>query len=86
MSKAYILEGTQKEYLLVIKLEDEKAVHKVIDTLFASRNESMKALATELEKSLNDSVSGGDPSKAGSKNKSKSTNSNNSRRRKAKDS
>lgn len=84
MSKGYVLKGTENEYLLVIRAEDEKAVHKVIDTLSNSKVSYIKELAIELEKSLHDN--GRDSSKAGSKNKSKATISNNSKRRKTEDS
>ena len=84
MSKAYILKGTQEEYLLVIRTEDEKAVYKIIDLLATSKNEQVQQLAIELEKSMNDN--GRDSSKAGPKDKSKSTVSNKNQRRKTKDS
>jgi hypothetical protein len=83
MAQSYILKGTENEYLLVIRAEDEKAIYNIIDFLATSRNEQIKELAIELEKSMNDN--GRDSSKAGSKNKSKSTISNNSKRRKTKD-
>ena len=83
MAQSYILKGTENEYLLVIRAEDEKAIYNIIDFLVTSRNEQIKELAIELEKSLHDN--GRDSSKAGSKNKSKSTTSNNSKRRKTKD-
>jgi len=83
MADSYVLKGTENEYLLVIRAEDEKAIYLVIDALSASRNEQIKEVAVELEKSLHDN--GRDSSKAGSKNKSKITTSNNSKRRKAKD-
>jgi hypothetical protein len=85
LAKSYILKGTENEYLLVIRAEDEKAIHKIIDHLYSSRSVEIKEVATELEKSLNEDVDRGDTSKARSKNKSKSTNSNNSGRRKTKD-
>ena len=84
MSQAYILKGTQEEYLLVIRTEDEKAVYKIIDFLATSKNEQVRQLAIELEKSMNDN--GRDSSKAGPKDKSKSTVSNKNQRRKTKDS
>ena len=83
MARSYVLKGTENEYLLVIRAEDEKAIYNIIDFLLTSRNEQFKELAIELEKSLNDS--GRDSSKTRSKNKSKSTTSNTSRRRKTKD-
>jgi hypothetical protein len=84
MAQSYILKGTENEYLLVIRAEDEKAIYSIIDFLATSRNEQVKELAIELEKSMNDN--GRDSSKAGSKNKSKSTISNNGKRKKTKDS
>ena len=84
MGHSYVLKGTENEYLLVIRAEDEKSIYAVIDTLASSRKEEIQKLAEELEKSLNDS--GRDSSKAGSKNKSKSANSNKGRSRKTKDS
>ena len=85
MSKAYVLRGTENEYLLVVKLEDEKSVLKIIEFLSSSRTEFIKELASELGKSLNDNDSGRDTSKTRSKNKSKSPTGNNRGRRKAKD-
>ena len=83
MAQSYILKGTENEYLLVIRAEDEKAIYNIIDLLVTSRNEQIKELAIELEKSLHDN--GRDSSKARPKNKSKTTTSNNSKRRKTKD-
>jgi hypothetical protein len=85
LATSYVLKGTENEYLLVIKAEDEKAIQKIIDHLYSSRNAEIKEVATELEKSLNEDVNRRDISKVRSKNKSKSSNSNNSGRRKAKD-
>ena len=84
MAQSYILKGTENEYLLVIRAEDEKAIYNIIDFLATSRNEQVKELAIELEKSMHDN--GRDSSKAGSKNKSKAATSNNSKRKKTKDS
>ena len=84
MADSYVLKGTENEYLLVIRTEDEKAIYFVIDALSASRNEQIKEVAVELEKSLHDN--GRDSSKIRSKNKSKTAVSNDSKRRKAKDS
>ena len=84
MANSYVLKGTENEYLLVIRTEDEKAIYFVIDALSASRNEQIKEVAVELEKSLHDNVR--DSSKIRSKNKSKTAVSNDSKRRKAKDS
>jgi hypothetical protein len=83
MVQSYILKGTENEYLLVIKSEDQKIIYSIIDLLATSRNKQVRELAIELEKSMNDN--GRDSSKAGSKNKSKSSNSNNNKRRKTKD-
>ena len=83
MAQSYILKGTENEFLLVIRAEDEKAIYNIIDLLVTSRNEQIKELAIELEKSLHDI--GRDSSKARPKNKSKTTTSNNSKRRKTKD-
>lgn len=84
MADSYVLKGTENEYLLVIRAEDEKAIYLVIDALLASRNEQIKEVAIELEKSLYDNRR--DSSKTRSKNKSKTAVSNDSKRRKAKDS
>jgi len=84
MADSYVLKGTENEYLLVIRAEDEKAIYLVIDALSASRNEEIKEVAIELEKSLYDN--GRDSGKAGSKNKVKTSTSNNSKRTKTKDS
>jgi hypothetical protein len=86
MSKAYVLRGTENEYLLVVKLEDEKSVLKIIELLSSSRTEFIKELASELGKSLNDNDSGRDSGKARPKNKSKGSIGNNGGRRKTKDS
>ena len=83
MAQSYILKGTENEFLLVIRAEDEKAIYSIIDLLATSRNEQVKELAIELEKSLHDN--GRDSGKARSKNKSKVADSNSSKRRKAKD-
>ena len=83
MAQSYILKGTENEFLLVVRAEDEKAIYTIIDLLATRRNEQIKELAAELEKSLHDN--GRDSGKAGSKNKSKTTISNNSKRRKTKD-
>jgi hypothetical protein len=83
MAQSYILKGTENEYLLVIRAEDEKSIYKLIDFLATSRNEQIKEVAVELEKSMNDN--GRDSSKARPQNKSKSTASNKNRSRKTKD-
>jgi hypothetical protein len=83
MAQSYILKGTENEYLLVIRAEDEKAIYSIIDLLATSRNEDIKEVAIELEKSMHDN--GRDSSKARPKNKSKTATSNNSKRRKTKD-
>lgn len=84
MSKAYVLEGTENEYLLVMRVEDKSLIYAIIDRLATGRNKEIQELAFQLEKSLHDN--GRDPSKAGPKNKSKSPASNNNKRRKTKDS
>lgn len=83
MAKSYILKGTENEFLLVIRAEDEKSIYSIIDLLETSRNEQIKELAIELEKSMSDN--GRDSSKAGPKNKGKTATSNSGKRRKAKD-
>ena len=82
MADSYVLKGTENEYLLVIKAEDEKAIYNIIDFLATSRNDQLKELAIKLEKSINDN--GRDSSKTRSKNKIKTPISNNSKRRKTK--
>ena len=82
MDHSYVLKGTENEYLLVIRADDERAIYNIIDFLATSRNEQIKEVAIELEKSMNDN--GRDSSKAGPKNKSKSTTGNKSRSRKTK--
>ena len=84
MAQSYILKGTENEYLLVVRAEDEKAIYNIIDLLATSRNEDIKEVAIELEKSMHDN--GRDSGKAGSKNKGKTATSNNGKRRKTKDS
>ena len=83
MAQSYILKGTENEFLLVVRAGDEKAIYNIIDLLATSRNEDIKAVAAELEKSLHDN--GRNSSKAGSKNKSKAPASNNGKHRKTKD-
>ena len=82
VSKSYVLKGTENEYLLVVRAEDEKEVLKIIDYLSSSRTSFIKELASELEKSLNDDGNRRNSGKAGSKNKSKSSVSNKGKRRK----
>ena len=84
MAQSYILKGTENEFLLVVRADDEKAIYNIIDLLATSRNEDIKEVAAELEKSLHDN--GRDSGKTRSKNKIKNTTSNNSKHRKAKDS
>jgi hypothetical protein len=86
MSKAYILEGTENEYLLVVKTEDEKVIRSIIAALEANKSAVLKDLAYELEKSLHDDVSRRNSGKTRPKDKSKSTVSDKSRSRKTKDS
>ena len=83
MAQSYILKGTENEFLLVVRAEDEKAIYNIIDLLATSRNEQIKEVAIELEKSLHDN--GRDSGKTRSKNKIKTATSNNSKRRKTKD-
>ena len=54
MAQSYILKGTENEYLLVVRAEDEKAIYNIIDLLATSRNEDIKEVAIELEKSMHD--------------------------------
>ena len=84
MAQSYILKGTENEFLLVVRADDEKAIYNIIDLLATSRNEDIKEVAAELEKSLHDN--GRDSGKTRSKNKIKNTTSNNSKHRKTKDS
>lgn len=86
MSQAYILAGTENEYLLVIRIEDKKSVYKIIDELSESKVLFIQELAIELEKSLHDDGNRRNSSEARPKNKSKAAISNNSKRRKTKDS
>jgi hypothetical protein len=79
----YILQGTSGEYLLVIRSQEEADIIHIIDRVAASRKKSVKELAVELEKSLNDDGSRRDSSEARSKDKTKSSNSNRSGRKKA---
>ena len=82
MAKSYILKGTEGEYLLVIRAEDEKAIYNIIDFLSTSKSKQVKDLAIELEKSMNDN--GRDSSKARPEDTGKSPTSNNNKRRKTK--
>jgi len=82
MNDAYILEGIEDEYLLVIKSQDQDSILALIDRLSTSRSKWMKELALLLEESLHDTGSRRHSSKAGSKNKTKSTTSDNRRRSK----
>jgi hypothetical protein len=84
MAQSYILKGTENEYLLVIRADDEKLVYDIIDTLLSTKRKDVQEIAVELEKSLHDN--GRDSSKAGPKNKSKGSTGNNNKRRKTKDS
>jgi hypothetical protein len=70
--ESYILEGTDEEYLIVIKSFDIKVITEIIDRLASSRKEDLKQLAWELEKSLHDDGSRRNSSKARSKDKAKS--------------
>lgn len=84
MTQSYILKGTEGEYLLVIRAEDEKAIYNIIDFLSTSKSRQVIELAHELEKSMNDN--GRDSSKARPQDTGKSPNSNKGKRRKTKDS
>lgn len=57
MSDAYILEGIEDEYLLVVKVEDQEAILSIIDRLSTSRSKWIKELALTLEESLYDTGS-----------------------------
>ena len=84
MAQSYILKGTENEYLLVIRAEDEKAIYSIIDLLMSSRNKDIVDLAIELEKSMHDN--GRSSGKTGPKNKVKSSAGNKGRSRKTKNS
>jgi hypothetical protein len=84
MAQSYILKGTENEYLLVIRADDEKLVYDIIDNLLSAKRKDVQEIAVELEKSLHDN--GRNSSKVGPKNKIKGTTSNNNKRRKTKDS
>lgn len=71
---AYILEGSDEEYLIVIKSFNLKNITDVIDRLAGSRIADLKELAWELEKSLHEDGSRRNSSKARSKNKAASSN------------
>ena len=87
MKVAYVLKSSNdKEYLLVVRTENEKDIKDMIKALSASRVQKVQDLAIDLEKSLYDDGNRRDTSKAGSKNKSKTATGNNSKHRKAKDS
>ena len=82
---SYILEGTDGEYIIVIKSFDVKLITDIIDRIASSRKEDLKELAWQLEKSLHDDGSRRNSSKARPKNTAKSTNSTRSGRKKATD-
>lgn len=82
----YILQGTDEEYLLVIRSYDIKLILDVIDRIAASRKSGLKELAWELEKSLHDDGSRRNSSKTRSKDKAKSSDSAGSGRKAAADS
>ena len=79
----YILQGTSGEYLLVVRSDEEQDIIHIIDRIAASRKKSVKELAVELEKSLQDDGSRRHSSEARSKDKVKSSNSNRGGRKKA---
>lgn len=83
MKDAYVLEGIEDEYLLVIKAQDQETILNIIDRLSTSRSKWMKELAQLLEESLHDTGSRRDSGKARPQNKTKSTTSDNRRRSKA---
>jgi hypothetical protein len=82
MSDAYILEGIEDDYLLVIKAEDQETILSIIDRLSTSRSKWIKELALILEESLHDTGSRRDSSKTRPKDTPKSTNGNKRRRTK----
>jgi hypothetical protein len=82
LAKSYVLKGTENEYLLVIRLEDEEMVHKIIESLIVSKDVKIKHLAEELKKSWYSDDNRRDSGKVRPKNKGKSSNSNVGRRRK----
>ena len=79
----YILEGTDDEYLMVIRSHDVKLIIDVIERIAASRKSGLKELAWELEKSLYDDGHRRNSSKAGPKDKTKGSNGAGSGRKKA---
>ena len=83
MSDAYILEGIEDEYLLVIKAEDQETILNIIDRLSTSRSKWMKELALLLEESLNDTGSRRYSSETRPKNSPKGSNGDKRRRTKA---
>jgi hypothetical protein len=81
--KGYVLEGVDKELLLVIRSYDEEQVYSIIKKIETMRDNEIKELAKVLEMHLNDRHSNrGDSSETRSQNKKKSTTSNRSRNRK----
>jgi hypothetical protein len=70
---------------LVIRAEDEKQLHQIIDELAKSRSSFVKEIAANLEKSLYDDGNRRNTSKARPKNKGKSPTSNKGGSRKTKD-
>lgn len=82
MTDSYILEGIEKEYLLVVKTEDVNNILAIIDRMNTSRLKWMKDLAADLEKSLYDDGCRRNSSKVGPKDKAKGTVSNKGRRTK----
>lgn len=83
MLDSYILEGIQKEYLLVVKTENKDEIMALIDRLYSSRLKWMKELAAELERSLYDTGSRRDSGKTRPKNQGKSATGNRGGRKKA---
>jgi hypothetical protein len=81
----YVLHGVDGEILLVMRGFDEEEILHIIGRIRASRRKDIKELADELEKSLYDNGSRGNPSQTRPKNKGKGTNSPRSGRSKAAD-
>jgi hypothetical protein len=82
MSDAYILNGIEDEYLLVVKAEDQETILSIIDSLSTSRSKWIKELAQILEESLHDTGSRRNSSKTRPKNSPKGSNGDKHRRTK----
>ena len=83
MSDAYVLEGIEEEYLLVIKTENEESILAIIDRLNTSRSKWLKELALLLEESLHDTGSRRYSGETRPKNSPKGSNGDKRRRTKA---